>query len=188
MSSLNARLKQYYEKKLLTDEKVDAVLAIARRTSKGPTISLRHLWAAAAAIVAALGLFHIATRSADRLTHDIVMEIALNHAKSGTAAIYSERYEDIQAGLDRLTFPILPDKPWILKNLALIGGKYCSIQGQLAAQIKMKHKASGKSCTLYITQLTDHLEQASARTEVLDDVMVEIWKKDNRLFVLASDI
>jgi len=69
----------------------------------------------------------------------------------------------------------------------LIGGRYCSIQGGLAAQLKVRSKASGKVATLYVTTLTDKLQRIKGQRVVQDNVDIHLWQQQGRFFGLATD-
>jgi len=71
-------------------------------------------------------------------------------------------------------------------NYRLIGGRYCSIQGRLAAQLKVEDTNSGEIATLYITPVTERLIGISDQQVVHDNVNIKLWKADNFFYGLAT--
>ena len=68
----------------------------------------------------------------------------------------------------------------------LLGGRYCSIQGGLAAQIKVRDTTDGRIHTLYATQMTPALEKIGAREDVRDEVRITLWSEGDVFFGLAT--
>jgi len=97
----------------------------------------------AAVVVLALGLPHFVTAMRASLLVAVAQEIAYNHHKGADVDVRSERYEVVQANLDRLGFSLLPTSGTLLTQYALEGGRYCSIHDRLAAQLKVCHRETG---------------------------------------------
>jgi len=64
------------------------------------------------------------------------------------------------------------------------GGRYCSIQGELAAQISLTD-AEGKPCTLYIAPLRGAVEEIGEGEHRAESVTIRFWRDNGRLFALA---
>jgi hypothetical protein len=88
--------------------------------------------------------------------------------------------------LSRLDFSIVPANSTILETYRLMGGRYCSIQGVLAAQLRVQDVRSGKECTLYAVKAVGNLRDVIATVNSMDGIRVEIWRQDNVLFALAK--
>jgi len=67
----------------------------------------------------------------------------------------------------------------------MLGGRYCSIQGRLAAQIKLEDEA-GRVLTLYQTRFSEAFEGISEQRCELDGIQVRIWREGGLLFGLAG--
>ena len=52
-----------------------------------------------------------------------------------------------------------------VKGYELVGGRYCTIQAQLAAQLKIRHLQTGRIATLYVTEFSPEFGQHTARIE-----------------------
>jgi anti-sigma factor RsiW len=121
------------------------------------------------------------------MTERVLAEISMNHHKRLEVEVASDQYQVVQAGLGQLDFPILPTRKELLKNYALVGGRYCSVQGGLAAQLKVRDRVSGELLTLYVTHLTDELERIDPLDANFDGVHIRLWQENGRFFALARD-
>ena len=68
----------------------------------------------------------------------------------------------------------------------MIGGRYCSIHGNLAAQVKIRARDSGRLLTLYATGLTPELANISRQETGHDDVRIKTWNEGGVFFGLAD--
>ena len=115
----------------------------------------------------------------------MVAEIAKNHNKQLAMEIKSGDYRELQTELDRIPFSLkLPEKE-VRSKFSLVGGRYCSIQTELAAQLRLSNNDTGVPCTLYITRLTDSLRQLKPTTRTVKGVKVKLWSDGRRFFGLA---
>jgi len=118
----------------------------------------------------------------------VCAEVVMNHTKHSPLEIISSRYSEVQAGLSRLDFSITPANSTILETYRLMGGRYCSIQGVPAAQLRVQDIRSGKECTLYAVKAAGKLQGITADVDSMDGIRVEVWRQDNVLFALAEKI
>jgi anti-sigma factor RsiW len=184
MDSLDRGIEKYYESKALPDQRVEAILELGRDRRGGRIWIHRMAGIAAVLFIAFMGIHTHLER--EGLTARVVAEIAMNHRKDLGVEVASDQFQVVQEKLDRLDFPILPARQGLIRNYALVGGRYCSIQGGLAAQLKIRDKISGELLTLYITPLTDELEGIGELVEELDGVQVRMWEENGRFFGLAG--
>ncbi len=81
------------------------------------------------------------------LTQDIAKEVVSNHLKMKPLDISSDNLDDVRSFLTLLDF--LPAKSVIYNtNNTMLGGRYCSIQGISAAQLRFEN-SRGELETLY---------------------------------------
>ena len=144
----------------------------------------RHLLPLAAALVVLAVAVFLLWKPADS-TNAMATEITKNHNKQLAMEIKSGDYREVQTELDRIPFSLkLPEKT-IRSKFTLVGGRYCSIQTELAAQLRLSNIDTGEPCTLYITKLTDSLRQLKPTTRTAKGVKVKLWSDDQRFFGLA---
>ncbi len=184
MKELDEKLRDYYGGQSLSDDRVEKILASAKVVRM--PFYRQPGWIAAAAAIALLlvGVVLVLPGGGSGLDQRIAVEVAKNHSKALASEVSSESFARIQAALPRLDFRIAPTRPEMLAGLTVLGGRYCSIQGELAAQIALRDE-EGRACTLYVAPLTEALDQARTGVREVDGVGVETWRDAHRLFVLA---
>ena len=145
-------------------------------------------WGALAAVGAVLlvwmgyaGLFDTRLEGA-ALARAVAGEVALNHTKSLRPDVLTGSFDEL--GLDRLDFE--PRMPLRLADIGLVleGARYCSIQGQIAAQLVLRDEA-GTRLTLYQTRLSPGLTSVPDAELSLDGARVELWTEGDLLLGLA---
>jgi hypothetical protein len=186
MKTLEQQVRGYYGSQSLPDERVQSIVQLGRAVAPSNRLAWALGAAAAFAVLAAVALVLTRPPRAD-LTQIVLAEIAKNHAKHLAPEVASDRYEEVQAKLSRLEFSARPAAEFLLRDFQLLGGRYCSVQSEFAAQLKLRENVSGAICTLYVVPQTPTLQQVKADTRVVNGVRVQVWSEDGRLFGLARD-
>ncbi|WOO41382.1 hypothetical protein [Rubellicoccus peritrichatus] len=184
MNNLDQKLRDYYQSQSLPDAKIDEILSTGKIVR--PAFWNQTRWIAAVAIIVLLIgagaiTFHQTQPSLENM---IAAEVLKNHAKQLAPEINSSDFNEIQSALPKLEFSIAPTQPDLLAGLRVQGGRYCSIQEELAAQISLLDN-EGKSCTLYIAPLTETLLAAEPGIYEQKDGKVQIWHDTHRLFAVV---
>lgn len=186
MSNFDETIKRYYSSKSLSAAKVEAILAKSTRSRRSLfTRYYKFVGVAALLLIGFVGLHQKLNQAT--MSERVLAEIAMNHQKRLKVEVISDQYPVVQEKLGQLDFSILPVKSELIMNYTLLGGRYCSIHGGLAVQLKVREKASGEFMTLYVTKLTDKLEDITPLDAEFDGVGIRLWKEDDRFFGLASD-
>ncbi len=180
MNPIDTQIKEYYQKQTLPEENLQAMQPPEDTPQPSQWPWLLPL---AAAAVALLTIFLWKPSS---LPQAVAAEIAKNHNEQLAMGINSSDYQEVAAKLDRIEFSLTPPKGEFSRQFTLIGGRYCSIQAELAAQLRVQENATGKMHTLYITPLTDNFSALKKTTQTVKGVKVRLWKEDGRFFGLAS--
>jgi hypothetical protein len=182
VTRLDEQLKSHYEKKHLPGESLDRILDSTESTGH------RRIWltaiATAAVLLIAFGFYEGNVLKRD-LASRVFQEIAMNHEKALDIEVASVDYRELQGQMDRIDFEISPGTEFT-GTYSLIGGRYCSIQGGLAAQLKVKHAGTGIVHTLYVTRLTSTLEPLPEQARNHGNTHIKLWKDGLRLFALAG--
>ncbi|NKB70240.1 MAG: hypothetical protein GKR89_24480 [Candidatus Latescibacteria bacterium] len=181
MASLDDKIKSYYQSRSLPEAQVERLL---EQTQGKPRLQ-RYYWLAGCAAVLLVGLVWWSGRGRDPADR-VLAEVAMNHVKGLAVEVTADHYGALQEGLDKLDFVVLPP-PDICDQYALVGGRYCSILGGLAAQLKVRDADSDQMLTLYVTRNTDELRRIGYREAQWEGVEVSMWGADNRFFALARD-
>ena len=192
MRKIDDALREHYLGQRLDEAKVDRILAAAApRPAEDPPKSRlpgrrQLVLLAAALVVLAVGTLLLLPSDGSVLTAEVVDEVAYNYLKDAQADIRSDRYEIVQAGLDRLDFSILPTRGRLLRDFELEGGRYCSIRKVLAAQLQMRRLDGGGACTLYVAPIHEELAPVESGIYEREGVRGELWRDTGRLFALAG--
>ena len=186
MKNLEQEIKNYYRSRRLEPDRVAAIQASVRRTRGTRRVS--YLVPAAAVVLLAIGIglwTYITTDGG--LTRQVVAEIGHNHRHHGELAVESDRYGVVQEVLGELDFPVRPRREELVGDFALIGGKYCTIQGSQAAQLKLSRRDSGIIHTLYVFPMADKAKGVEPGTYETGGVRVELWTDRTLVYGLARD-
>lgn len=122
------------------------------------------------------------------LTERVIDEIAYNHRQEMPVEVAANTMPAIGQYLDRLSFSLISPRALTDNGWQILGGRYCSINGKLAAQLKVKNIAEDKVYTLYQASAEGDLVQTgiSMKSGMVDGVDVSIWQEQGLLLGLAS--
>jgi len=202
---LEDHLTDFYHRQELRPQKLTELRALRedRRTSREKaSVHAPVLWSwlqvllhgrvATAVFLLLLGAFYLGrisylgTRGGptpDALARSISREIAMNHKKQLDMEFLAEDYATLQAQMSKLDFALAPPGNPAASSLHVVGARYCSIQGQLAAQIRARDPA-GFVYTLYETKLTDKLRAVAVEVKA-DGVRIRLWSENGLFYGLA---
>lgn len=201
--SLPELLREYYGRKLLPAKELNA-LVDGFQGSSHRTSRIRPLWKKPKRGIAfALGLVIVALASwplvKDRIpgvrsgvdtraaAHSLVEEIAMNHNKRLGIEIPSGSYSELGKSMEKLDFWLAAPTRLKGKGYAVMGGRYCSLQGHLAAQIKLR--GSGERIhTLLVSAAAGDLTNLPETDETYNGVRVRIWKEAGLVYGMASNL
>lgn len=182
MSDLERGIRRYYSEKELSDKSVEAILAGGERRNFWQR-HYRVLSAAAVLVLLCAGAYRVAQQA--QYKERVLAEIAMNHRKDLGVEVETDQYPQLRQELDRLDFDLEPVSAHAA-GLALVGGRYCSIQGKLAAQLKVVDSKSNEMLTLYVAPLDEELAQLAPLDEGYEDLHMRCWRDGERFFALAG--
>jgi len=209
MDKLDKSIKGYYLDKRLSADSIDRILdkghqvaqdsvsekssANKRRVNRLLNVSIlkrfaaRQWWASAVAACLLMVVLVAQSYYFQRSVSEMVLaEIAMNHNKHLDVEFPYNDYEVLRVAMNRLDFSLIPPAR-LPKQFVLVGGRYCSIQGKLAAQLKVKNNNTGSVSTLYVTALTDNLKKIDSERLVYDNVTIKLWQDESHFYGLATD-
>jgi len=192
MVDIDRSVKTYYEQNQLSDEQLQKLVAMQNKVATAqeqapPKQWLRHSALAAASIMVAVMLFIISSQDDDSIAERVAQEVAMNHNKALAVEYQTDSYADLSQSMDKLDFKLRAPIAALNEGLALIGGRYCSIQGELAAQIKMTDETGGVY-TLYQTRSNETLQTINKDRLSLEQVNIQLWQEQGLLFALAETV
>ncbi|MDH5394301.1 MAG: hypothetical protein OEY11_14030 [Gammaproteobacteria bacterium] len=122
-------------------------------------------------------------------------EVAKNHIKLKPLEIKTSQFEQLQHYFTELDFTPVLSRHINLNRQALIGGRYCSIQGITAAQLRLKDTTTGQLQSLYQTHYDKNVfsgiagltEGQQPVTVHVKGLTVDIWVEKGLLFALTKN-
>ena len=181
-NNLATMLKNHYQSQTLSKEKLERLLSVQKNNFDW---RLSAAFGAAMAFCISLIIFNVFSPS---LHEKIAREVSYNHKKKMPSEVLTKDYAQINLALDKLPFKVKKARK-LDPKLSLVGARYCSIRGKIAAQVQLVHDSSKKPFTLYQFAAGGHKYQGlHSRSLIKDGVSVQIWVEGDLGFVLASDL
>ncbi|MEM9157598.1 MAG: hypothetical protein AAGB46_01010 [Verrucomicrobiota bacterium] len=192
---LDDEVKKYFEAQQLSGDMVAKILKQGLEEKEKGASSARKWWltwvpvAAAAAIVMAFAFQLGQSHDQDDYTYDVAGQIAMRHESTAPLDVESASYEGVQEGLNKLGFSVTPEKKGsLLAAYEVIGARYCRLEGQSGAHMRVKNRVTGAICTLYVASLKGSLKDLEGSDAHLDLEAheVDMWEDGGRLFALVK--
>ena len=193
--SLKHAVKQHFEQQQLSDQ---ALLKL-RQLQQQPSGSEFHRRQAGLILATVTALFiglalvlWPGAITSETMANQIAAEVARNHIKMKPLEVKGQQLAPLQRYFTELDFR-LTDSSHLQQPKVLTGGRYCSIKGITAAQLRYQHRQ--RQLTLYQVPYDKALfgplpvlEQGQAAQVVLiRGLRVEIWVEKGLLMVSAED-
>lgn len=118
-------------------------------------------------------------------TQRTMREAAMNHTTRLEPEFRGQSLAMLDNSMQKLPFSLSLPKS-IDSAFELVGSRYCSLSGELAAHIKLKHSETGKPVSLFVTGNGDALRDVRTEQTTLDGVDVELWREGGLFFALAQ--
>ncbi len=159
--------------------------ATARRAIR----ALRPYTSLAAALVLAVALGTFARRQQLRAAQitGVASEIALNHHKALELDVEVDGFEELAGAMPLLDFSPMAPGAIATEGYRLLGARYCSIGGSIAAQIRLVD-SGGVRATLYELRESGHAGLVDHADTEVDGLRVRLWREGGLLMGLARPI
>lgn len=133
--------------------------------------------------------------SSGTMINEIAMEVVKNHLHQKPLEVNASQLASIRSYFTRLDFVPVQSEFMQSKNLSLLGGRYCSLQGITAAQLRFKSVNIDGVHTLYqvgydpdIFKTLPDVDNGESPVIVYDSgVKVTLWVEKNVLFALTEN-
>lgn len=198
---MNKPLKQsvqdYLASHTLSEQQLQQLESISAQVKPVKTQNSFKYIVATATVVASLALVLLVTlliSEKDDVQQRIALEVASHHIKLKPLDVETNSIEGIRRYFKTLDF--LPVNSSLVNDagLELIGGRYCSLQGISAAQLRVKKPGSNVVQMLYQAEYRKdvfdnmpQLEDGESPVEVfVKGIKVKIWVEKGLLFVLSD--
>lgn len=194
---LKQSVRSQFESYALNDDQLRNLESLGKqiKTRRTGQVSICR-WSLVGAVAAFILAFLLTPLILDQgdIHERVALEVATNHLKLKPLEIETASIDRIREYFDKLDF--MPVKSTLINELGLelAGGRYCSLQGIAAAQLRVRQPGSDSVQTLYQTEYrkdvfkdTPVLEQGDAPVEVYaKGIRVKIWSEKGLVFALTD--
>lgn len=189
-ASIRDGLRRHYENETLPEATRARLRSLWRRGGQQPRGGFgRRRLIAAAGVLLAISAGAVIYTSATRATlrEAVAKEIALNHAKHPEVTHSASAYEALRGHLDRLDFTLVGSSHAAMEGLALTGARYCSLQGHIAAQLRLED-ARGRRVTLYQVRAAETFDGLTDAEIQIEGLRIQFWREAGVLLGLARPL
>jgi hypothetical protein len=181
---ISEKLRDYYAGQELSNDAIRRIHENAKLT-RPSLFSFRPILGLATAAVALVSVAVFYLGLTPGLDDRIDSEVRKNYAKDLDPEVKANDFDTLATGLSRLGFALAPTTSSSrLEGWKVEGGRYCSLDGEFAAQVNLTDEAGRKSL-LYVVSLSENLDRTDVGERTYDDATLRLWKDDGRLFVQA---
>ena len=198
--NLKKLIRQHVEKQSLSARQLDSLMLLQKGKVKISSrifdFKYRRVAVAAVFFIVVANVFYFGMSPELPLNQRIGSEVAKNHLNLRPLEIKTSSIKEIRGFLTQLGFS--PVESVLLKgsSKSLIGGRYCSIQGVRAAQLRLKDSKTGQVQSLYQTiydkkvfsAIPELKENQKPVTVYSKGLAVDIWVEKGLLFALTREI
>jgi len=96
----------------------------------------------------------------------------------------ADSFLELSGKMDRLGFQLVEPGFVGEKGLAVRGGRYTSVDGELLAEVQLVHH-DGRTCTLFVRRMDPPYTPETRGEYVLDGLAVSVWSEAGLLFGLT---
>ncbi|MCG8607291.1 hypothetical protein MJD09_20205 [bacterium] len=196
---LETRIKAYYDSQQAPAAVRRWVTQAIQEGESGRTVGRRKSvqsfgsrwkWALGGALAAVIAIMILFDPQLWRVTsqpeaESIAGEIALNHKKQLDPEFQTDRYTDLAVAMPKLDFAVIQPGRIQSGGYRLLGGRYCSIGGSLAVQMRLRDQ-TGRPLTLYQFIAPAGMNLSDQSISVAG-VLVDIWLERGVACGLATD-
>ncbi|OGQ07112.1 MAG: hypothetical protein A3G32_08930 [Deltaproteobacteria bacterium RIFCSPLOWO2_12_FULL_40_28] len=102
--------------------------------------------------------------------------------------IESPSTDEVRAYLSKLDFPLIESERFPSADWELVGGRYCSLKGHIAAQLRLRERSTGKTATFYQLLMPNEIANFEGTFEEFDQgVKVKLWQERGLLLGIVGD-
>jgi len=175
------QLQTHYLKQQLSEQQLMRLKQLQTNQSNGINL---YLSAVAASTFIAVSLYYFSFSAPDYAA--ISEQIAYNHNSKLQMEVLSPTMSGVQDRLNRLGFSLVSSSKLKSGNWQLVGGRYCNINGKLAAQMQLTHPETKATYTFYQAKMSKELLDNFSETETaIDGVKVKLWREKGLMMGLA---
>ncbi len=149
-SPLRDSVKNYYQQQVLNKKQLDALVSLqkGKTAEKKDKRLLPWVGVAAAIFISVISVtFYFSMPSDTNLPYRIAQEVAEDHVKMKPLDMETARIDELKRYFTQLDFALIQSAG--IEDETLLGGRYCSIFGVTAAQLRYLDFNRDNKVTLY---------------------------------------
>ncbi len=144
-----------------------------------------HYGTVAMLLVLSVGLIHTNLLDGER-SEKALRAAALYHKTKLQLDFEGQSIEQLRNKMDELPFELTLPEAANLQQFSLVGGRYCSINGQLAVHLRFVDRDSSRQYSLFQTALAPQLKRLDLADAEIDGMSVRLWSEDRNFYVQAG--
>jgi len=193
MKTIRNATREHYKEQTLSKEQLDRLNTLQKKQAPNTFVTFltkhsRNYFAMAASILVVVLASWILDENRNELAEKVAAEIAYNHSKRMDLEISASELDPVRVHLSELDFNLIESDKASQSQWNLLGGRYCSIQGKLAAQLRVKKNNSDNYHTFYQAIIPDELNlDKKTYSTWVEGTYVELWVEDGVLLGLAGE-
>jgi len=181
---IDQEIIDYYQSQQISSDRLHAILDDTQTSSRNRTLALA--LAASLLLVSVAAMMHQNILASQR-TNMVLREAALNHSSKLQMDAEAGSLAELQNELGELPFEIkMPDSE-VFGKLAMVGGRYCTISGKLAAHIKFSNPETEQQYSLFLAPSEGNLKPIDGPAVDVSGVDVKLWQENDVVYVFAAN-
>lgn len=173
----------YYQEQQISSGRLQAIMSETQSSTRPRFYGMAV--AASVFLLALAGVTHYNVLNSER-TQTVMREAALNHVSKMRMDISATSIGELQSGLAELPFEIKLPESGLFERLSLLGGRYCTMSGNLAAHIKMTDPETSEKYSLFLTPYSGNLKAMQSEGAEISGVDVRLWQENNVVYALVA--
>ncbi len=201
METLKKAVQHKVEEHSLNQDQLASLMAMQDTNIKPSTTpawrsATTRGWAVAACLlIISITLFLRTPDNPHDKVQAIALEVVKNHLHQKPLEIQSPQLAEVSSYFQRLDFRPIDSQYLHAERLSLMGGRYCSLQGVPAAQLRYREAKSNSQHTLYqvgyqkdiFASIPDIDQGAAPIITYANGIRVTLWVENGILFALTDD-
>jgi len=176
-------LIEHYQSQQISSNKLHSILQETQAVTRK-----RNIFVALTASVLLMSMFVLAQQKilASQRTNMVLKEAALNHTSKLQMDSEAVSLVQLQKELHDLPFEIKLPESGPYSQLALVGGRYCTINGNLAAHLKLADPQTREQHSLFLTPSATNLKAMEHQGVEISGVQVKLWQEQDVVYAFAT--
>lgn len=188
MKKIDNAIVEFYQSQTLDSDKLASLIVETDVTRKKRWFQKVVPLSAVASLLMIMivgGLYFQNTQALNTI-NIILQEASINHRSKLQLDFNSQELPVLAKVMNKLDFPLLLPES-MRQQFKILGARYCTLNGKLAAHIKLDNGSGEKTVSLFMTQNRKNFSALADQSEDVNGVNVSTWTADGMFYVLASN-